>query len=176
MRFRRVGEHAEIVHAVPVEKMAAALDKLDNALDLNAPAAYHHGTTVNDHTQATQNKATPSPPTSEDSVDELEARPARSSYASGPETSRGPYGLSRVESGVDVDRAEEEFAQLSKQLSARSKPMSRQQSRASGVKGQDIEKAVSATDTSDEHWDLEETLRGVNEANEAAGIKSKHIG
>lgn len=86
-------------------------------------------------------------------------------------------GLARTQSGVDVERAEKEFAELSKQFSAHSRRMTRVNSRATGVKHTDVEKAISASDEiSEESWDLETTLRGARQADQAAGIKSKHIG
>jgi hypothetical protein len=90
-------------------------------------------------------------------------------------------GLVRTQSAcVDVARAEEEFAQLNRQFSAyseRSRRLSTQQSRKySKVKVGDVEKAVSADDSSEEPWDLETTLRGAKAADREAGIKTKRIG
>jgi ATP-binding cassette, subfamily G (WHITE), member 2, SNQ2 len=90
-------------------------------------------------------------------------------------------GLEQTESvGVDVHRAEEEFAQLNRQFSAyseRGRRLSRQQSRLSSkIKTKDVEKAVSSDDVSEEPWDLETTLRGAKAADREAGIKAKRIG
>ncbi|KAK5938051.1 ATP-binding cassette transporter snq2 [Knufia obscura] len=85
-------------------------------------------------------------------------------------------GLLRTTSGVDVEQAERDFADLSKQFSRENRrTMSRVASRASNAKGaNDIEKAISST--SGEEWSLENVLRGNREAELEAGIKSKHIG
>jgi ATP-binding cassette subfamily G (WHITE) protein 2 (SNQ2) len=92
-------------------------------------------------------------------------------------------GFSNVTGGVDIRRAESDFAELSKELSRTSnisRRLSRVQSRQSrkdqGVT--DIEKAdIAASDvSSDEAFDLEKTLRGSRDEEEAAGIKSKRIG
>ncbi|KMU74725.1 SNQ2 protein [Coccidioides immitis RMSCC 3703] len=86
-----------------------------------------------------------------------------------------PQGLTRPTSGVDVQRAEEEFAQLSKQLtgiSERAKRLSRQQSNRLDEKTpEDIE-----TSTEGEPFDLETTLRGSRTAEADAGIRPKRIG
>ncbi len=89
--------------------------------------------------------------------------------------------LARTESaGVDVKRAEQDFAQLNRQLSDYSeynRRMHRQQSREYS-KGQlrDIEKAVSSGESLEEPWDLETALRGAKAAEHEAGIKIKSIG
>jgi hypothetical protein len=90
-------------------------------------------------------------------------------------------GLVRTQSAcVDVERAEQEFAQLNRQFSAyseRSRRLSTQQTRKhSKVKVGDVEKAVSSDDSSEEPWDLETTLRGAKAADREAGIKTKRIG
>jgi ATP-binding cassette subfamily G (WHITE) protein 2 (SNQ2) len=92
-------------------------------------------------------------------------------------------GYSNPTGGVDVNRAEHQFAELSKELSRSSnisRRLSRVQSRQSH-KNQvtaDIEKAAVATSdtSSDEPFDLEATLRGSKNEEDAAGIKSKRIG
>jgi ATP-binding cassette subfamily G (WHITE) protein 2 (SNQ2) len=92
-------------------------------------------------------------------------------------------GFSDVQGGVNVHRAEQDFADLSKELSRTSnnaRRLSRVQSRQSR-KDQpvtDIEKAGVATSdaSSEETFDLEKTLRGSRDEEEAAGIKSKRIG
>lgn len=84
---------------------------------------------------------------------------------------------------VNVHRAERDFAELSKELSRTSnisRRLSRVQSNKSG-KGKvvtDVEKGgVAGSDaSSDEAFDLEATLRGSKDDEEAAGIKSKRIG
>lgn len=84
--------------------------------------------------------------------------------------------------GVNVQRAEAEFAELSKELS-RTSNMSRRMSRVQSRKSQkgraiaDVEKGSAGSSTeSDEPFDLEAVLRGDREEEEAAGIKSKRIG
>ncbi|KAF2791825.1 hypothetical protein K505DRAFT_351045 [Melanomma pulvis-pyrius CBS 109.77] len=92
---------------------------------------------------------------------------------------KGPV---RTTSGVDVQRAEAEFAELSKEFSRSShieRKLSRTQSRRSH-KGQtitDVEKGHDESDiSSEEPFDLEKVLRGNRDEEESAGIKSKHIG
>jgi ATP-binding cassette subfamily G (WHITE) protein 2 (SNQ2) len=83
--------------------------------------------------------------------------------------------------GVNVQRAEQEFAELSKQLSRAShhSRLSRQQSRH-GPKRTDEEKTVGISPSesigTEDRFDLEATLRGNKSEEEAAGIKSKNIG
>jgi hypothetical protein len=78
-----------------------------------------------------------------------------------------------------IHRAEAEFAELSKELS-RTSNISRRLSRVQSHKGQaiaDVEKGgVADSDSSDEPFDLESTLRGSRDEEEAAGLKSKRIG
>lgn len=91
-------------------------------------------------------------------------------------------GFSDVRGGVNVQRAEAEFAELSKELSRASnheRRLSRIQSRQSRKEHTpaDVEKGgVDGSETSDEAFDLEHTLRGSRDEEEAAGIKSKRIG
>lgn len=87
-----------------------------------------------------------------------------------------------VKGGIAVQRAEAEFAQLSKELSRTSqisRRMSRVQSHHSH-KNQtitDVEKGADGSSvSSEEAFDLEKTLRGNRDEEEAAGIKSKRIG
>lgn len=87
-----------------------------------------------------------------------------------------------VKGGIAVQRAEAEFAQLSKELSRtseKSRRMSRIQSHHSR-KNQtitDVEKGADGSSvSSEEPFDLERTLRGNRDEEEAAGIKSKRIG
>lgn len=91
-----------------------------------------------------------------------------------------------AQSRVSVGRAEAEFAELSRQLtgiSEKSKNLSRKPShgsvlsRGNGVKDKDVEKDLtSSTESEEESWDLEQTLRGTKEDDLAAGIKSKRVG
>jgi len=90
-------------------------------------------------------------------------------------------GTSDVKGGIAVQRAEAEFAQLSKELS-RTSEISRRMSRVQSHHSRknhttDVEKAVDGSSvSSDEQFDLEKTLRGNRDEEEAAGIKSKRIG
>jgi ATP-binding cassette, subfamily G (WHITE), member 2, SNQ2 len=87
-----------------------------------------------------------------------------------------------VKGGIAVQRAEAEFAQLSKELSRTSgisRRMSRVQSHHSrkDQTATDIEKGIDGSSvSSEEAFDLEKTLRGNRDEEEAAGIKSKRIG
>lgn len=91
-------------------------------------------------------------------------------------------GFSDVQGGVNVHRAEQDFADLSKELSRTSNlshRLSRVQSRQSRKDHvvTDVEKTgISSDASSDEPFDLEKTLRGSRDEEEAAGIKSKRIG
>jgi ATP-binding cassette subfamily G (WHITE) protein 2 (SNQ2) len=92
-------------------------------------------------------------------------------------------GFVDAQGGVNVHRAEQDFAELSKELSRTSqvsRRLDRVQSRHSrkDLTVTDVEKsAVASSDaSSDEPFDLEKTLRGGQEDQEAAGIKSKRIG
>ena len=89
-----------------------------------------------------------------------------------------PNGYSAIRAGVNVERAEAEFAELNKELSRvsqRSRRLSRTRSGQTGNVGEDVEKAPES-ETSDELFDLETTLRGNKGLEEEAGIKSKRIG
>ncbi|KAF2021330.1 hypothetical protein BU24DRAFT_19386 [Aaosphaeria arxii CBS 175.79] len=86
-----------------------------------------------------------------------------------------------VKGGVNVARAEAEFAELNRELSRTSnlsRRISRVQSRQShkNTASQDVEKAPASDDSSDEPFDLQAVLRGNRDEEEAAGIKSKRIG
>ena len=134
-----------------------------------ASPAGQHGTDSNQHTEMTsslpnvEEKETLGngyfPRASEDRMS-LHLRPA----------------LSHADSvGVDVERAQQDFADLSKTLSAHSRRMSRKESRASKSGVHDVEKTVSSSEASD-GWNLEEYLRGAKQADDASGIRSKQIG
>ncbi|KAF2815630.1 ABC transporter CDR4 [Mytilinidion resinicola] len=86
---------------------------------------------------------------------------------------------SHVDRGVNVERAEAEFAELSKELSRvsqHSRRISRTHSRQKHETAADIEKAASSEDSEAEQFDLESTLRGNKSEADEAGIKSKRIG
>ena len=78
--------------------------------------------------------------------------------------------------GVNISRAEAEFAELNRELSKASH-LSRVQSRQSRkvVVNTDVEKAFE-DGASEEQFDLESVLRGNRDEEERAGIKSKKIG
>jgi ATP-binding cassette subfamily G (WHITE) protein 2 (SNQ2) len=92
-------------------------------------------------------------------------------------------GFSDVTGGVNIHRAEADFAELSKELSRTSnisRRLSRVQSNKQNSKDHalaDVEKtAIDGSESSDEPFDLEATLRGSRDEEEEAGIKSKRIG
>ena len=158
----------------PTDKMTEAGDK---ALGLNNPS-HQHGTASNDLVEEKFDPAS-------DRSDEKTLGPASQHGELGshlePIHSRTSHRLERTHSGVDVEKAQEAFADLGRELSARSRHMSRQDSRASARRYpksavQDVEKALSSSDSSEEYWDLETTLRGDRTADIEAGIKSKLIG
>ncbi|KAF2448646.1 ABC transporter CDR4 [Karstenula rhodostoma CBS 690.94] len=80
------------------------------------------------------------------------------------------------DAGVNISRAEAEFAALNRAFS-RTSHLSRTKSRQSR-KGAtaDVEKAFDEETGSEEHFDLETVLRGNRDEEERAGIKSKRIG
>lgn len=90
------------------------------------------------------------------------------------------YGFTHASTGVSVERAEEEFAELQRELTGISQrsQRSRRQSTSSAIKkGKDVEKGtVSDSVSDDEQFDLEGTLRGNKTTDEEAGIRSKRIG
>ncbi|KAL1845392.1 ATP-binding cassette transporter snq2 [Paecilomyces lecythidis] len=103
-------------------------------------------------------------------------------YERGRENVRNanPRGLSRTQSGVDVEKAEQDFSELNRQLSGishQARSLSRQVSRASkgGVTTDDVEKTGSSTE-SEETWDLQTALHGSRAAQNHAGIRPKRIG
>lgn len=150
-----------------------AADAVSKELGLNQPSE-QHGATATDHVQEklpSTSNADAARGLDHDVEKGWEAIRTTSRPSPAP-------GLARTQSGVDVEQAERDFAELSKQFSAHSRRMSRTQSRARvpSIAAKDVEKAVSSEATSQEAWDLEETLRGAKEADYEAGIKSKYIG
>lgn len=78
---------------------------------------------------------------------------------------------------VDIEQAEDTFNELARQLSRQSVPNGNQSGRSSrtaSVYGGDLEKGEKAK--GDAPFDLREYLTSSNDANEAAGIKHKHVG
>jgi hypothetical protein len=109
-----------------------------------------------------------------------EARRSTESIATITSTNHPTYAAVQPgeQGGVNVSRAEAEFAELSKELS-RTSHISRRLSRAESrhsKKQDDVEKAVDSETSSEETFDLETVLRGNRDEEERAGIKSKHIG
>ncbi|KAK5038349.1 ATP-binding cassette transporter snq2 [Exophiala sideris] len=130
---------------------------------------HEHGSSANQHAQETMSPSHP------DAIGQRQGQ-ERETVSERSRTADS-YGMQRTTSGVDVERAEKDFAELSREFSSISRRMSRTQSRASAAKVKDVEKAVSASDyTLEEGFDLEATLRGNREADHAAGIKAKYIG
>lgn len=90
-----------------------------------------------------------------------------------------PRGFSSRQSGVDVEKAEYEFAELNRELtniSQQARRLSKQASTSSKAPAAtDLEKSGSSADF-EEPWNLETTLRGNRAAEIEAGIKNKHIG
>ncbi|KAJ5104762.1 hypothetical protein NUU61_002109 [Penicillium alfredii] len=91
-----------------------------------------------------------------------------------------PQGMTSSQSGVDVEKAEQDFFELNRQFSSishQARQISKQASRVSKptATAEDVEKAASSAD-SEEPWDLESALRGNRAAEADAGIKDKHIG
>ncbi|OJD19208.1 hypothetical protein AJ78_00821 [Emergomyces pasteurianus Ep9510] len=80
--------------------------------------------------------------------------------------------LPRPQSGVDVHQAEEDFAQLSKELSG----VSRNSRQHSILEGKEARNDVENVAAPDGRWDLEAALRGNQAAEVEAGIRPKHIG
>ncbi|KAK8203400.1 ATP-binding cassette transporter snq2 [Zalaria obscura] len=99
-----------------------------------------------------------------------------------PDPSTGRPSFQRQHTGVDVEQAQAEFAELNRQLtglSQTSRRLSRTQSRRSVKNGaaKDVEAGISSTSSSDdEAFDLEEYLRGTKRLEDEAGIKAKQIG
>ena len=89
---------------------------------------------------------------------------------------KSAHSSERNDGGVNIHRAEREFAALNREFS-RTSQLSRTKSRQSR-KGAtaDIEKAVDEETGSEEPFDLETALRGNRDEEENAGIKSKQIG
>lgn len=101
------------------------------------------------------------------------------SYEQGREEVRNanPQGVTSVQNGVNVGRAEQDFSDLNREfshISHQARQISKQESKPT-VALQDVEKARSSVE-SDDSWDLETTLHGNRAAEEEAGIKDKHIG
>ena len=89
-----------------------------------------------------------------------------------------PFQSALPETGVSVKRAEAEFAELNREfshLSQQNQKLSRTTSRRSNLKEKDVEKTATS-ETENEPFDLEETLRGNRAQDVQHGIKSKRVG
>lgn len=89
-----------------------------------------------------------------------------------------PGGISIApegELGVNVEKAEKEFADLGKEL-ARASHRNLRSASQNPVRNNDEEKAISNEGPSEDVWDLEATLRGTRAREKEAGIKAKRIG
>ncbi|KAG7452088.1 uncharacterized protein BT62DRAFT_882231 [Guyanagaster necrorhizus] len=85
-----------------------------------------------------------------------------------------PSSRDETEAHVDVDRAEQEFNALSRQLTIRSEGDG-ENNKWKTASAKDLEKGVSAI-TEESRFDLREYLTSSNDANQNAGIKHKHVG
>ncbi|TGJ86324.1 hypothetical protein E0Z10_g2437 [Xylaria hypoxylon] len=86
-----------------------------------------------------------------------------------------PNGFSRVNTGISVERAEAEFAELQREISGLSRA-SRVNSRNADAAEKGIKAGVTGSETSEDDFDLEQVLRGGLDAEQEAGIKPKHVG
>ncbi|KAI1777392.1 ABC-2 type transporter-domain-containing protein [Hypoxylon cercidicola] len=91
-----------------------------------------------------------------------------------------PNGFSNIHTGVSVEQAEADFAELQRELTGLSRA-SRTHSHTHSRKGGDVEKGVQSTESPESEgsidmFDLETALRGGLDAEREAGIKPKHIG
>lgn len=145
----------------------------------NASVPQH--TQIQEHTEGTTFEAI-HPNRNHTHRDNASIRSASITDSTARNSATNEKGFSNVTGGVDIQRAEADFAELSKELSRASnlsRRLSRVQSKQSrkGDAVADVEKAaVEGSESSDEQFDLEATLRGGKDEEEAAGIKSKRIG
>jgi hypothetical protein len=103
--------------------------------------------------------------------------PERPQHSAGSNTTATHYDEKNIhDGGVNISQAEADFAELNRELS-RASHISRRSSRIhkAGATA-DIEKSGGSDVSSEEPFDLERVLRGNRDEEEAAGIKSKHIG
>ncbi|KAI8626395.1 ABC-2 type transporter [Xylariaceae sp. FL1651] len=122
-----------------------------------------------DHTVAPSSKSTrpssaTSTPTSTDASEEQREQARQNN----------PNGFSRVNTGISVEQAQADFAELQREISGLSRA-----SRVSSRRAGDPEKGMvdtTGSETSEEGFDLEEVLRGGLDAEREAGIRPKHIG
>jgi hypothetical protein len=172
LRFRACTSVRQLPLPAPVQRrLIAAMD--------NASVPQH--THVQEHTEGTTFAAI-HPNRDHTHRDDDSVRTASITDSTARNSANNEKGYSNVTGGVDIQRAEADFAELSKELSRASnlaRRLSRVQSKHSrkGDVVADVEKAaVEGSEASDEPFDLEATLRGSKDEEEAAGIKSKRIG
>ncbi|KAI5293121.1 hypothetical protein KEM52_005819 [Ascosphaera acerosa] len=108
-----------------------------------------------------------------------------SSPEAGPSDAYADAGLSRATDGVSVEEARADFAELNRVFTERSvrsrtaaTTAAKEKAVREGVVNVDLEGThqVESSETESEPWDLEEVLRGNQQAEIAAGIRPKHIG
>ncbi|KAI5305923.1 5'-3' exoribonuclease 2 [Ascosphaera pollenicola] len=89
--------------------------------------------------------------------------------------SNNPEGFSKVTSSINIEEAEADFAELNRVFTQKS---ARSQAATRAEKTADVEGAYDSetVETHDEPWDLEEVLRGQQQAEVDVGIRPKHIG
>jgi hypothetical protein len=111
-------------------------------------------------------------------ISDADTLPAGSDYEKSREHLRTSHsqGLTRPLSGVDVQQAEEDFAELNKELSRLSIIASRASGIPSNVGYEQYAADVENSTGEEEPWDLETTLHGNRAAEDEAGIKPKRIG
>ena len=115
-----------------------------------------------------------------------ESTPNDAAHSSEPDEDHQRYSLNAMCSdrllgnqGVDVVRAQAEFAELSREfsnISQHNRESSRTSNHKSDANLQDIEKEAASSAEDDERFNLEETLRGHRQLDIETGIKSKEIG
>lgn len=90
-----------------------------------------------------------------------------------------PIESSEETSGINVEQAQEDFAQLNRELSSVSQQnghASREESwKSRKVETQDLEQR-SNSEKSEDGWDLERILRGTQALDHESGIKPKRVG
>ncbi|KAI0503400.1 ABC-2 type transporter [Xylaria bambusicola] len=130
---------------------------------LSAPGTGHN---LNNDAQTSQRppSSATSVPTSDSSEEQRER--ARQS---------NPNGFSRIHSGISVEQAQADFAELQREISGLSRA-SRVNSHHAGDPEKGMKGDITGSETSEEEFNLEEVLRGGLSAEQEAGIKPKHIG
>lgn len=122
--------------------------------------------------------------TSSNKTSNLPSRASSDTANSTPEDLReqaiksAPHGFSNTNPGISVAGAEDQFAQLKRELTGISEKSRIEKASRSKVVLADIEKVASSigTEEQSEPFDLEATLRGNLEEERHSGIRSKRIG